>query len=329
VAVEAFRDWPFLDIHYYVRGEEGIFTDLEAFFAATDDGAGAAYVRCGLYAIGAAAGARLVMDGHGGDYTLNVRPRTMLGRILRRGHVLRFLREFRARRRATGRPRRELWGYEVVPALLPLWVRAGVQAVRRGFTPLWRTRPVRDAFARSLFAAGLIDRRRLRQGAAPPNRWRERWLHLLRRVIAAPPAPATLAASRGLEFTRPFHDRRVIELALAIPESLQFKHGLERHLARRVLGDRLPKRLLECAPGNDAEDPDLFRMARDTLPEALRAARDLDRDGRLSRYVDFDRVAAALEGVREPRLADHARLDVATRAVALARFIAWFEGRNR
>jgi asparagine synthase (glutamine-hydrolysing) len=329
-AVDAFRDYPHITIDYYVRGDEdGVFTDIETAFATTDDSAGTPYVRRGLFRIAARHGARLVMDGHGGDYTLNVRAPWMLGRILRRSHGRRFAREYRARMLRTGRSWREVLQWDVVPALVPLSVIAAILALRRGFTPMWRTRPANAAFARRLIADGAIDPSRLRQPMPVHNRWRSRWLHLLDKIAAAPPAQATLAGACGLDFTRPFHDRRVVELALAIPESLHFRDGLERHLARTVFAGRLPDRLLSSGPGNDAEEPDLFRMAKTATPRALQEAKALDREGRLSRYIDFTKLDALLADTRESRLADHRRLHVATRVTALAHFIAWFERSNR
>lgn len=325
-AVEAWRDHPFLDLHYHVRGEEGLFTDLEARFL-TDGGT--AYRRAALYGIAAATGARLVMDGMGGDYTLHVRAPAMLGRILRRGRAVRFARELIARRRATDRSWRDLWLIDTIPALLPLHVLSGLHAARRGFRPIWRTRPINATFAGELFARRAIDPKRLRQPAVTHLRWRARWLHLLGKATMGAPSQATLAAAQGLEFTRPFHDKRVVELALAIPESLQFKHGVERCLARSALGDRLPRHLLDRPPGNDAEDPDLFRAARDGASVALAEARALDHDGRLSRYIDFDSIEMTISAADEGRLADHARLYVAARAIVLARFIAWFDSSNR
>lgn len=323
-AVEAWRDRPFLDVRYHVRGKEGPFTDLTASFLA-----GGSYRRRGLYGTVAAAGVRLVMDGMGGDTTLHVRAPAMLGRILRRGHVVRFVRELVARRRATARSWRALWLIDTIPALLPHRALVGLHAARRGFRPIWQTRPIRAAFAHALFARGAIDPKRLRQPAVTHLRWRARWLHLLRKAAAGAPAQATLAASQGLEFTRPFHDTRVVELALAIPESLQLKRGVERYLARLALGDRLPRRLLDRPPGNDAEDPDLFRAAREGAAAALAEARTLDRCECLSRYIDFDSVEAMIATADESRPADHARLQVAARAILLARFIAWFDGSNR
>jgi len=323
-AVEAFRSRPYLDLHFYVRRDEGMFTDLEASFAMTDENAGTPYVRRGLFRIAASHGARFVMDGHGGDYTVNVNGKAMLGRILRRGKVLRFLGEFRARVRATGRTWLQVIRHDVFPALIPA---QGFALGRRRRS--WRERPVNPAFAEGLFASGAIDPDRLRDGRAARYRWRAFSLHHLRKVAAMQPSQATLAAAHGMDLSRPFHDRRVVELGLAIPESLEFRNGLERYLARRAFADILPAELLRRGPGNDAEDPDMFRMAKQGAPDALVEARLLDRDGRLSRYVDLDMVQRTLAEAKETRKPDHAAIYTAARSLALARFIAWFDRGNR
>lgn len=328
-AVEAFRATPFLDLHYYVRGEEDhVFDDLETSFDTTHNTIGTLYVRRGLYRIAAAAGARLVMDGHGGDYTVNVRPGGALGRILRHGEFRRFAREFRMRMRVTGASALGLLRSDVVPALLPLRTIAGLLLVQRKFVPTWRSGAIADGFAKSLFKSGAVDPSRVRGGYPVHHRWRARWLHLLRKSAMGPPAQATLAAAQGLEFTRPFHDRRVVELGLALPESVQFRDGLERYLARQALADILPARLRERGPGNDAEDPDLFRMATRNAPAALAEAKRLDRNGRLSHYVDLDRLEAMLANVDETRRSDHHRLATANLAITLSRFVAWFDRGN-
>ncbi len=137
-AAEAFRGYPHIDLRYFVRGDETPFSDIEAAFAATEDSAGTAYVRRGLYRLASAAGARTVLDGTGGDITLNVRAGAMLGRMLLRGRPITFLREMRARRRATGRSMGHIVREDVIPALMPLWLSAAIRFWRRRGVPMWR-----------------------------------------------------------------------------------------------------------------------------------------------------------------------------------------------
>ncbi|MBO9499209.1 MAG: hypothetical protein J7483_07110 [Novosphingobium sp.] len=327
-AVDAYRSWPFLDIRHHVQREEEVLKGLETWFDAIQGQAGTLYVRRGINAIAAASGARLIMDGHGGDYTVNVNAGAMLGRMLRRGRLAGFLREYRMRMRATGWPLLRVLRHDVLPALMPMRAVAWAALARGGFVPSWRRRPIALAFARSLFARGVADPARLRDDTPVHDRWQRRWLHILRRTASAPPVHAALAAAQGLEFTRPFHDKRVVELGLAIPESLQFRDGRERYLARTALGDLLPDRLLRRGPGNDAENPDMFRMARATAPAVLAEARALDRGGRLSRYVDFDKLEAMIADPDETKRPHHHRLALANATIHMARFIAWFDRSN-
>ncbi|MEI9803355.1 MAG: asparagine synthase-related protein [Pseudolabrys sp.] len=101
------RAMPHLDVRYFVRQDETILTDLERFFACGDRPASLVHhVRAGLYNMAVAAGARVVMDGVGSDYTISPRAPGALARMLRKGRLGQFIREARARSRVTGRP---LW----------------------------------------------------------------------------------------------------------------------------------------------------------------------------------------------------------------------------
>lgn len=324
-AVAAFSERTDLDIVVYHRGAESIFDALEANFAATDNAAGAD-VRHELFALLAARGVRLAMDGHGGDYTVNSRAPWMLGRMLRRGELVRFVRECRARRRATGRTLWPILRHDIAPALLPLWLIAWQQAWRRGGWSIDKDRAAAHGFARQMFDIGAIDPTRLRQPIPVTHRWRDRAVHLLRRVSQAPPYPAVQAATLGLDLTRPFHDRRVVEFGLAIPERLQFRDGYERPLARTAFADRLPPRLLKSGPGNDAQEPELFERTAAHIPDALA---QLKQETGLERYVDFGQLEAMIANpdARSPR--DRRKLHVAMHAIITARFIAWFDQTNR
>ena len=231
--------------------------------------------------------------------------------------------------RVTGRTWQQVVRHDVLPALIPLRVSRMMASLRGNYGLMWRTGAVNRAFAGTMFASGAIDPTRLRDSRVIRFRWRELWLLFLRRASAQETAQSTLAGAHGADFSRPFHDPRIVELGLAIPATLHFRNGLERYLARQVFADILPARLVARGPGNDAEDPDLFRMVTQGAPEALAEARRLDRDGRLSRYVDFDRLEEMLADTDERRRPDHARLYMANRTIALARFIAWFDPANR
>lgn len=119
---------PHLDTHL-VDSPGDLLTDIDQAFGAVPTGVGIDHqTNCALLATLAKAGARLVMDGHGGDYTLNPRGRFLLARLLSTGRMLALVRETRAHRRMTGEGwRQTLWG-EMLRPLVPaplarLWQR--------------------------------------------------------------------------------------------------------------------------------------------------------------------------------------------------------------
>jgi asparagine synthase (glutamine-hydrolysing) len=70
---------------------------------------------------------------------------------------------------------------------------------------------------------------------------RKQMRHVLERVASAHgPGIGMEAARHGLELTRPFHNKRVVELALPIPEELYVKNGRNRYLACVALKDIYP-----------------------------------------------------------------------------------------
>jgi asparagine synthase (glutamine-hydrolysing) len=218
---------------------------------------------------------------------------------------------------------------DVFPAFTPARLVDAVSWAQRGFQSPWSTRPIARDFALKLFTEGKASPTRVR-GARSRKRWRANALRILHlQLNAASVPPASLAASYGLAFSRPFHDKRIVEFALSIPEDLYFKHGRERHLARRAFGDRLPRDLLDRRPGNTTDNPDFFRMATSAAPSALDEVRRLDRDGSLSRYVDFEKIERSLALVgNDDNPSLYLTLLMAVRAIAVARFLAWFDRQN-
>lgn len=328
-AANVFRDMPGLDIQFYVRGTETAYDDLEACFADTQLAQPPSLVRRRLGAMAKAAGARLVLDGHGGDYTVNAYDTALLGAILRRGEIGRFVREYRARMRFTGWSPLRVFGRDVLFALVPHAIRAPWRAAVNGFTPAWRRRGVRADFARAAFARGAVSRNKLRDGYQPGPRWRGRWLEMCRRQAAGLTGSSYGAMIDDLDLSRPFHDKRVVELGLALPDRLLFRDGRERWLARTAFADLLPPALLERMPGNDREQPDMLPMAAEAAPRMIAALKALDDDSAYARYIDTAALERAVSTpASETRMRERVRLTFAMQALTSARFLAWLDRSN-
>jgi asparagine synthase (glutamine-hydrolysing) len=316
------RVMPHLDVRTVTFDVESPLAGIERAFSIRDAPvAGNGKTLRRLYGEAAAAGARLVMDGFGGDYTLNPRGRGALARHLRRGRFRRFVAEARAQRREAGA---SYWSYwrmlkgDVVLPLLPRWLIRWQRYVRQAGGHAWRTAALRElegAHLRKL-RTRIAARGRPAIETMPPAAMREGIRYTAATVCSGSIAGgATTAAALGLDLTRPFHDKRVVELGLAIPEDLYVKNGKTRYLARRALGDLYPPEFQSRAL-SDSVILDL--SAADLLAEADR----LKASPRLSRYFDFER---ARQYLAEPEQSGPPayKKAAAVRAILTSRFIEW------
>jgi asparagine synthase (glutamine-hydrolysing) len=328
-AAEAFRGMPGLDIRYYVRGDESPYDNLEDSFAATGLWHAPSVARRGIGRIARAAGSRLALDGHGGDYTVNPYDTAMLGAILRGGEFRRFVREYVARMRFTGWSWARVFGRDVMSALIPQRMQAAWRTAINGFVPVWRRRGVRLDFARQALARGAVDRTLLRDGYRAGARWRKRWEEMCRRTAAGAVGSNYGATTPDLDLTRPFHDKRIVELAFALPDHLLFRDGRERWLARTAFADLLPAALIGRAPGNDPEEPDGLAMNVAAAPAMLASLRCLEQDEAVARYIDVPALTAMVDGVATAeRKSDLIRLNFAMSALTKARFLTWLDRSN-
>ncbi len=320
------RHMPHLEVRYVTREGLDIFTGMEEGFLATDSGHSPnRYVNDALYDTIKAAGARIVMDGFGGDYTVNPRAQNGLARLLVRGRWRRFFAEFAAvKRRHRLDTRRTLVRHVLYP-MLPGWLSRARVYRANGLRLFGPTAPLAQALTRT---RGLAPRR---PALAPVSDPRQAMLRTLCGQQNAPAIGGSIAAaSHGLEFTQPFHDKRVVEFGLAIPEDLYLRDGKERWLARTALADLYPPEFQARLPGNDDLGPDFLAMAKRVEPRVLAEIDRMEAAGRLAAYFDFAQMRRMLT---RRRLEDHnSGNEYDTRQAQLAflcaRYIEWFRGDN-
>jgi asparagine synthase (glutamine-hydrolysing) len=196
------------------------------------------YMHGALYQAARADGARVFLEGTGGDLVLS-HGAGALQDLARRGHWLALARELGQLARAFERsPWPMLRG--VASGLAPAAaVRAWRRLQRRG---LIRPPPIRPEFARRIDLDG-----RLRATAPPPRgAGVEASRHEHARQLSSPRLAAVLemvaalASEAGVEVRDPFLDRRVMELCVALPASQKLRHGRTRVVARHALATVLP-----------------------------------------------------------------------------------------
>ena len=328
------RDMAWLDVRYVTREGLNVLTGLEQHFIERGVPAGNyRFVQDALLSTLKKAGARLIMDGHGGDYTLNPRGQAALAMHLKKRQWRRFFTELPAHYRLGGRSWWLLFKSEIAGILAPtpvlmLWRRA-----KLGFKPVWRDQPINEAFARELMEKGEIDPAGLRLAARARTQMREQMRKTLERVASsAGPGIGMEAALHGLDLTRPFHDKRVVELALAIPEELYVKNGRNRYLACMALKDLYPPEFQTRWRMNDDEIPDFQRMAKSIEPQVLADIARMEKSETLSRYIDFAKIRRLLAA--RPTADDHnsgweQETLLGLGGYLTARYIEWIRRDNR
>ena len=285
------RDMPHLDVHYYMREDLDLLTALERGFAETGSPVGIyPVVGRAMMAIAARAGARLIMDGHGGDYTLNPRGAGFLGQLLKTWHVRRFITEFHAHRRATGQSWRTTLLHEVAAPLLPsvtrLWRRIKHRPRSR-----WRDSPVNAEWAERLRGSGIIQLRKAGSAQSSAHHGRALLVSIQRRLMdGATPGVSATSLPYSVQLSRPFHDKRVVELALAIPQELHVKNGRNRYLACAALKDLYPPEFQTRWRKNDDQIPDFQRMVKSAEPQLRAEIERMEQLEELRRYIDFAKI---------------------------------------
>jgi asparagine synthase (glutamine-hydrolysing) len=322
-----------LDIREISREGENPLANIERQFLLADAPAHSHHkIAHDLFVEAAAAGAHLIMDGFGGDYTLNPRGFGALARHLRKGRFQRFFAELRAHLRETGQLPWQMLKREIIMMLLPQSLIRWQRQVRRIGAHVWLQ------LARREIAGPYLEKLRRRNAtetksaieSIPFTAMRARIRYVASEVSRASAAGwAVPAAAFGLDFTRPFHDKRVVEFGLAIPEDLYVKNGINRYIARLALVDVYPPEFQTRGRRNEGGLIDNIAILNAVTPELLAEADRLAKSTRFAALFDFERAhhLLSLPG-RNEDARTLAKKTAALEALLTARFIDWFGGSN-
>ena len=137
-------------------------------------------------------------------------------------------------------------------------------------------------------------------------------------------------AACGLEYTQPFHDKRIVEFALAIPLSLFVRGGRDRYLARKALADIYPPEFQSRPKTPDTRFPDFMDAVARERPQLLAEIDRLKGREHLARLFDFDWMRRTL-GPVTGRFASSSEFQFARaiHALIMARFVEWVERDNQ
>lgn len=268
-------------------------------------------------------GARTILVGQAGNGTLSA---SALPAFLRPG-----LRDWPAALHAAalaaslGRP-----AAPFIRALAPGWVRtARDRLMSRG--AFWQTRSglTADAGAR-IGAGGMWDT--FFTGDSRVSLGRRARLRTIETTWMGRTTTAGLRFRDRIDRRDPLGDVRLAEFCLAIPSRQFTRFGHDRHLARRVLADRLPPEVVnERRVGR--QNAEWFGWATSNRAWMAGELGGIDASPLGPELIDVPRLRRILE--RWPADADAAEpryqeiMGVLGRGVALGGFVKWAEGRNQ
>jgi asparagine synthase (glutamine-hydrolysing) len=243
----------------------------------------------------AAAGARLLLSGAGGDETATYNANAIYVSLLRQGRWVTLPGAIRARARFEGRPLWRIVKERLVGPFIPQWL----VLARRRLLGLPLQRPAGGAleFLRPPF------RDEVRSGLAPAPVWRNRpkdRIALLTDsyIFGRANNWAIIAARHGLAFTYPLLDRRVIDFILSLPLHLFLRGGQQRQPYREAMAGVLPDEVRH-RESKYAAFPDMpirYAAAKPVLLKRLAAVRG---QSDLAALIDFDVVAQAIDAAPE------------------------------
>jgi len=138
-------------------------------------------------------------------------------------------------------------------------------------------------------------------------------------------------AVTGIDHRLPLADRRVVDFFGALPPDQFLRNGETRSIARRLLRGRLPPEIVESR-ARGVQNGDWFRILTAHRPAMLADLARLRNKPLASRVVDLDRLQSLLENwpsdlvSAQRQRSEH--LQMLTRGMEMARFLAWHEGGN-
>ncbi len=181
------------------------------------------------------AGVRALLHGEGGDEMFYAGD-GCLGRDLRRGKILGFIRESLARHRGWGRSYRSLCG-SLVRSFVPEWIKIPYRRFARQPIPDW----IEPGFARRIH----LRERTLKDFVWNPHLHGSSSYGILSWILSAS-VPTYLevveraAASVPIEIRYPFLDLRVLRFMAAVPWDQKEGGAVRKRLLREAMQDLLP-----------------------------------------------------------------------------------------
>jgi asparagine synthase (glutamine-hydrolysing) len=251
-------------------------------------------------------GVRVMLSGWGGDELITFNGRGYLADLLRRGQWVKLYRELSAWGSLRDRP---IWKPLITKAMYPLIPDRLLERFSSSLLPRgWDQQPLpgmfQPEFAARLAAATPLPHNRARPGVGGRNLQR---LLLAREHIPRRIEGWACAGGRvGMTYAYPMLDRRIVEMALTIPEEQSWKNGWNRYVFRNAMNGILPDEvnwnLTKVEPALCSYRQETARKTRRVVGHFLTG---FMREPRNYQYLDGDRLLNQFRKIEEGQLKRH------------------------
>lgn len=286
----------------------------------------------GLYDRVAANGHRVLVGGGGGNNSLGWHAPGRLDEMMREGSFAGAAKEAAAFRRVTGRS----WLSVLRHRILAPWEPPALRRARRQWQGLGIGFEHNGFLAPDFAKAhGVAERvaamSRWADGIRGADAFTQRVHATVRSNEIGRDRRAAMLELYGFEMRFPLADARMIELCLNIPDEHYMREGRPRALQRDVIADRVPPAIVENFKVGE-QSPEWFDRIDPQRETILKDIERIERSALASSMIDMQRLKRATEDWPATAEAADAREGELRRglmrAIAIGRFICWFEGGN-
>lgn len=280
-----------------------------------------------------AAQSPVLLIGNRGNYGLTWPGILSLLELLRAGQWATFARDLRASARESKRSLPRTFASDIILRAAP----AGLQRLISRLRGHDQSVAAYSALSPSFIADAGLTRQWREEGFSPrlgpydsnPRRWRAYRLFDFNQYSRDMGGLAQEIS--GHEIRDPHADRRLLEFALAVPEPMYHRRGVQRWFARQVFADRLPRTILD-EPRRGAQNVTWFRSLNAVRPQLASEIERLETSPLANRLLDLPRLKRLMADWPESDNAAEKRGSeyqlALTRGVHVGRFIRWVEGGN-
>lgn len=320
-----------LDIEYVCDPWRGPFDALEQLIAGAEMPScpSTHYLNTAMAAAAGRCGARVVLNGMGGEAGATFHGAGVMAEWLKSGRFGLLGRELRARSALERRSLASLVKGELLKPLLPSWLISRWKP--RFDLEQWRRSSVirpdfvrrQSCYAGARDAAGAAEGRIFADHRKNQINMIEYYRTTGRRLLNF----GTFVGYEKIEMRAPFFDRRIVEFCLALPAHMKVHGGYRRYMTRAATRGMLPE-ALRWRTDKTPYSPDFHIRYNRQLDEARDIVANFPRTSLIDEIVDIDRLLALLDyrmtGNRGNTPEEFAAMHTVPRALYLLFFLKTF-----